>query len=721
MKTSTKLLSMFSAFCFSILLGLTANAQSITVSGGLTASQMAQLLVGSNVTVTNATYTGAATASGSFNQASSTFPLTDGIILTSGSINNALGPNNSTGSSTNNGTPGDADLNALVPGYNTFDAAVLEFDITSNCNTVTFDYIFASEEYLEYGCSNFNDAFGFLITGPGYAPNTNIALVPGTTTPVSINNVINSPGTNCVSNPAYYVDNAAGVATQYDGYTVVMTATASIQPCQTYHVKIVVGDAGDSVLDSAIFLKGGGINCSNPNLSATATTTGVECGALGSIDVTVSNGTGPFTYAWTGPNGFTSSSEDLTGLAAGDYTVDINGSDCLSSGQFTFNVPNNPDVTAPVISNCPSDITVTATSGCSAAVNFTAPTVTDNCGNATLTSNYSSGDVFPVGTTAVTYTATDASGNTSTCTFNVTVDAVPMSVSLTPSVYNGGVNIRCFGQNSGWADADVTGGCGPYTYDWVINGTSLPNGPDLVTGLYSGSVTVVVTDANGTSVTQSVTLVENPPVQAVPTATPILCYGGTSTITVSATGGTAPYAGINTYSNMGPGTYQFTVADANGCRSRQPLTITEPPILEATATPTAIACYGETSDVTVTATGGTMPYVGTGVFTELAGTYTYTVTDANGCTDVVDLTINQPSQLTAMADFTPILCNGETSEVTITVASGTEPFTGIGVYTEYAGTYTYTVYDYNLCEDSITVTIPEPSALVVTATAESID
>lgn len=712
---------MFSAFCFSILLGLTANAQSITVSGGLTASQMAQALVGTNVTVTNATFTGAAGSAGLFNQASSTFPLTDGIILTSGSINNALGPNNSTGSSTANNFPGDADLNALIPGYNTFDAAVLEFDITSNCNTVTFDYIFASEEYLEYGCSSFNDVFGFLITGPGYAPNTNIALVPGTTTPVSINNVINSPATGCVSNPTYYVDNAAGVATQYDGYTVVMTATATIQPCQTYHVKIVVGDAGDSVLDSAIFLKGGGINCSNPNLTATATTTGVECGSLGSIDVTVSSGTGPFTYAWTGPNGFTSSSEDLTGLAAGDYTVDINGSDCLSSGQFTFNVPNNPDVTAPVISNCPTDVTVTATSGCSAAVNFTAPTATDNCGTATLTSNYSSGDVFPVGTTAVTYTATDGSGNTSTCTFNVTVNAAPMSVSLTPSMFNGGVNIRCYGQNSGWADADVTGGCGPYTYDWVINGTSIPNGPDLVTGLYAGSVTVVVTDANGTSVTQNVTLVQNPPVQSVPTATPILCYGGTSTITVTATGGTAPYAGTNTYSNMGPGTYQFTVADANGCRDRQPITITQPDLLDVTATPTAIICNGDTSEVTVAATGGTMPYTGTGVYPQVAGAYSYTVTDANGCSETVDLTINEPAPLTALASYTPILCNGGTSQVTVSVISGTEPYTGIGVFTEYAGTYTYQVYDYNLCEDTVTITIPEPPVLVVTATAASID
>ncbi|MFK7784399.1 MAG: choice-of-anchor L domain-containing protein, partial [Crocinitomicaceae bacterium] len=335
MKTSTKLLSMFSAFCGVILLGMSANAQVITVTPGQTAIQMAQQLVGSNVTVSNATYTGATNASGSFTQGTSTFPLADGIILTSGTAANAIGPNNSTGSSTSNGTAGDIILNGLTGGITTFDAAVLEFDITSNCNTVTFDYIFASEEYLEYGCSNFNDAFGFFISGPGFAPNTNIALVPGTSIPVSINNVINSPGTSCVSNPTYYVDNAAGTSIQYDGRTVVMTATATIQPCQTYHVKIIVADAGDSALDSAIFLKGGGINCTSPGVATNAVITPITCGGVGAIDLSVNSGTGPFTYSWTGPNGFTATTEDISGLAVGDYTVDITGSDCLSSGQET--------------------------------------------------------------------------------------------------------------------------------------------------------------------------------------------------------------------------------------------------------------------------------------------------------------------------------------------------------------------------------------------------
>lgn len=711
---------MFSAFCAILFLGMTANAQSITVVPGTTAAVMAQTLVGSNVTVTNATYTGAAIASGSFDQATSTFPLSDGIILTSGAAASAVGPNNSTGMTGSNMTAGDPILTALA-GFQTYDAAILEFDITSNCNTLTFDYIFASEEYLEFGCSSFNDAFGFFISGPGYAPNTNIALVPGSTTPVSINNVINAPGNTppCVSNPSYYVDNAAGVSIQYDGRTVVLSATATIQPCQTYHIKIAVADAGDGALDSAIFLKGGGINCASPSLATTANIAGVECGALGSIDLSVNSGTGPFVYSWTGPNGFTATTEDIASLDAGVYTVDIVGSDCLSSGQATFTVPDNADATAPVFANCPSDISVPATNtNCSEAVTYTAPIATDNCPNLTVTSTHNPGDVFPVGTTAVTYTATDAAGNSSTCTFNVTVNAQPLSLSLNPYVWNGGWNIRCYGQNSGRVTGAAMGGCLPYTYSWSA-GFQPPFGPPNTStslGLFAGPVTCTVTDANGNSVTETVVLTQPAPFVSTTTWTPIPCYGGTSTVSTSAMGGTMPYNGINN-TIVPAGTYEYVMADANGCRAFDTVMISQPDILDITATPAPILCYGDTTTVTVAATGGTLPYTGTGLFQEVAGIYMYNVTDANGCSENITLAINQPAQLTAMISATPILCNGGTSQVTVTVASGTEPYTGTGIFTEYAGTHTYTVLDYNLCEDTISITITEPDPLVATATA----
>ena len=292
-------------------------------------------------------------------------------------------------------------------------------------------------------------------------------------------------------------------------------------------------------------------------------------------------------------------------------------------------------------------------------------------------------------------------------------------VSLTPLTYNGGVNIRCAGQANGRATMTVTGGVAPYTYVWNVAGNNIVGGSFY--GLMpAGPYSVTVTDATGASVTASGVMTQNPPVQTLATWTPIQCYGGSSTVTVTAAAGTAPYAGTTTFT-VSPGTYVYTVADANGCRDRDTITVTQPPILEAVVTKTPILCNGETSEVNVAANGGVAPYTGTGLFVETAGVYTYSISDANGCTDDIVVGINEPGKLTAGITKTPIQCNGGTSQVTVTVASGTEPYTGTGVFTEYAGYYTYTVYDFNGCADTIGTAITQPTELSASATAPTIE
>ena len=124
-----------------------------------------------------------------------------------------------------------------------------------------------------------------------------------------------------------------------------------------------------------------------------------------------------------------------------------------------------------------------------------------------------------------------------------------------------------------------------------------------------------------------------------------LCNGGSSTVTVSATGGTAPYSGIGSFS-VTAGTYNYTVTDANGCASTTSITVTEPSALSASSSQgAAILCFGGTTTVTVSATGGTAPYSGTGSFTAGAGSPVYTVTDANGCTTTTTITISQPTKV----------------------------------------------------------------------------
>jgi len=215
--------------------------------------------------------------------ASAGFPINSGVILSSGNITNAIGPNNSSLAETIFGLAGDTDLNSLVGTNDTHDAAVLEFDIVAtNSLTLTFQYIYASEEYPEY-IGAFNDPMAIFVSTNRVGTNwinsitNNIARVPGTNVPVSVNNI----NGGCVTaaqdnggdyipptNAQYYVDNcdpkyfaatnaaAAPVYNlQYDGFTTNLTAQVYIMAGVTNHVKIAIADYGDARYDSAVFIK----------------------------------------------------------------------------------------------------------------------------------------------------------------------------------------------------------------------------------------------------------------------------------------------------------------------------------------------------------------------------------------------------------------------------------------------------------------------------------
>ncbi|PSF38882.1 PEP-CTERM sorting domain-containing protein [Aphanothece hegewaldii CCALA 016] len=243
---------------------------------------LASSIVGSGVSISNVNFVGGSGplfSAGFFQDPSEVMGLNEGIILTSGDVNLALGPNNSDSSTGFINTPGDADLDALIPGFSTLDSTVLEFDITSATGDLFIQYSFASEEYNEFVNSNSNDVFGFFFEG------TNIALIPGTSTPVAINNV------NKNLNSGFYNNNDPsdlGIPTpfhiEYDGFTDVFTAKATgLTPGQTYNLKLAIADAGDRTLDSAVFIKG--ISSVDPEPQATpepATVAGlVALGLLG--------------------------------------------------------------------------------------------------------------------------------------------------------------------------------------------------------------------------------------------------------------------------------------------------------------------------------------------------------------------------------------------------------------------------------------------------------
>lgn len=215
----------------------------------------------SGVIVSNITYTGRPVSLGSFSQGEHTnLGLNNGIILSSGDVVDAIGPNNASNTTTNTGGGSDPDLVNLSGGNNIDDASILQFDLIPEGNVLAFNYVFGSEEYPEYANSLYNDVFGFFLTGPNPAgdayDHSNIALIPGTELPVSINNINNgNSGNGPCENCEYYINNNGGLSIQYDGFTTVMPILVEVVPNQAYHLKIAVGDCADPMYDSGTFLQ----------------------------------------------------------------------------------------------------------------------------------------------------------------------------------------------------------------------------------------------------------------------------------------------------------------------------------------------------------------------------------------------------------------------------------------------------------------------------------
>ncbi|TNF32069.1 MAG: PKD domain-containing protein, partial [Bacteroidetes bacterium] len=264
--------------------------QAISVSSATTNMEVENyvqnVLLGSCVTASNVTFTGVPGAAGTFNGTGTILGLNEGVVLTSGSAQIAIGPDGANSAGQGNLLGGDPDLNILASPFSTYDAAVLEFDFVPQSDTLRFNYIFGSEEYPEYVNAGYNDVFGFFISGPGIAGPfsggaVNIALIPGTSTPVAIDNVNNGysatePATGPCDNCAYYVDNSSGPAVQYDAHTTVLTAQVVVTPCQTYHIKLAIADAGDGALDSGVFLEAGSFSASGEDAVELSTVSGVS-------------------------------------------------------------------------------------------------------------------------------------------------------------------------------------------------------------------------------------------------------------------------------------------------------------------------------------------------------------------------------------------------------------------------------------------------------------
>jgi hypothetical protein len=241
--------------------------QTLTVNAAYSPQQLVEdFLLGPNVLVSNIQFTGNEGARGYFDGANSNIGLPSGILLSTGLATDAEGPNGTplSDQGTGFGGEGDSVLGSIIGApFSTNDAAILEFDFQLPSDTVYLRYVFASNEYMLYAGAGTNDIFAVFLSGPGIDGEQNLALIPGTDLPVTIDNV------NANTYAQYYVsnENPPGATVEYNGFTHAFTAHATIIPNETYHVRIAIVDVADDLYDSAIFLQQGSFRGSLIGLS----------------------------------------------------------------------------------------------------------------------------------------------------------------------------------------------------------------------------------------------------------------------------------------------------------------------------------------------------------------------------------------------------------------------------------------------------------------------
>ncbi len=461
-------------------------------------------------------------------------------------------------------------------------------------------------------------------------------------------------------------------------------------------------------------------------LSATISTTEeIACanGANASLEATAAGGTGNYSYLWS--NNETTAA--ITGLAAGTYTVTItDDNNCSLIESVTLSGPEAINVNIDLVENlsCNGDqsgrVEITTTGG-------TQPYIFTWSNGATTK------DLTSVA--AGTYSLTVTDNNGCSTEINTTITE-PTALSINVGDV---VNVDCEGEATGDVYLIFQGGTAPYTFNWSDGSTS-QNLIDVVAGTYSATIT----DAAGCSTTDNFTINDGATFEVVgfDYSASVSCAGSTDGF---ATVIPTPGQNINDviWSNgstsqslvgLGAGTYTVTITNFAGCEAIGSIDITEPAELNTTAVATNIlACY-DSQDGTgeVVVSGGTAPYTynwSTGA-TEAnatglsAGSYSYTVTDANNCQSIGELTFTAPEAVTLGLDAkTDVICNGgNEGNITITANGGTAPFIynwsngelSQNIDNLTAGTYTVTATDAHGCSNTLTVVIDEPTVLSAT-------
>jgi gliding motility-associated-like protein len=759
-----RILITVSSILFLVCLSSQIKAQ-LTVNSAPTVTQLVQnILLGPGVSASNFIFTGTNSARGSFNCAGAcNVGIGNGVLITSGGVTNAIGPNNSTGSGTDNPSGPDSDLNGLHPtGTNPQDAAVIEFDFTVATDSVRFRYVWASEEYHDYVNTACNDFFGFFINGPGIVGKKNIALVPGTTIPISINNVNNgsAPGGTSPSGPctncAYFRDNTGGTSIQYDGMTTVLTAATQVCPCETYHIKLAVQDFCDGAFDSGVFLEGNSFQsvgeipvlatsgqytqivdtlyfcqgdsiklevnaCRAPLWSTGDTTTSIWVTQPGIYYTSIANP--PLCFAFSaliyvqfinsfatitpsGPLSFCPGDSVVLSATTGSSYLWSNGA---TSQNITVFSAGSYQCTVSFGGNCvASTLAVNTTLLAGLTLNIAASGPLTFCQGSNVTLTASSPSVL-WSTGAVTQSITvNASGTYTIIPTAAGFCPAPTSttvvVNTNPSVTIAGNNTICQGLSSNLSTTV------PFSqYNWSGGQTS-----STISTTTTGTYTVTVSDVNGCTATNTFNLTVNASPVPVISGTFAFCQGLNSVLST-----TLPYTNYNwstgvstSTTNVSLGsTYSVAVTDANGCTgsSSQLITVYTPPLPSITGVSTI--CQGANANITASPAG--MNYLWSNGSTNnsiqpsAAATYTVTVTDGNGCSGNANQVVSVNNNPTPAITGNLSACQGLSSTLGISTSFNSYAWsngaTTSTISVSTTGNYSVIVTDANGCTGNTSV------------------
>lgn len=531
-----------------------------------------------------------------------------------------------------------------------------------------------------------------------------------TSTPVSCNGGTDGTATITVA------DGTPGYAYQWlpAGGT---GATATGLTAGTYSV-YVTDTKGCRLISTAVI--------SEPSLMMLTTSSSVvSCsgGSNGTATVSVSGGSPGYTYSWT--TNPLQTTATATNLSAGVYTVTVtDAKGCKKTGSVTVNQNTSLTVTA-------SASGVSCSGGSDGTVSVNAVGGVSGYMYVWTPGNYTSPFVnsLPAGTYSVT--VTDALGCTGVSSAVVTQ---PSTITVTATVIT---PVSCKGGSNATVSGNATGGTPGYFYVWTPAGGTQPT----ASGLTAGTYTLTVIDSKNCSSSVSVGVTEPPVLAATTTVSNVSCNGSKDgSATVTASGGNATYAyawspsgGNNpTATGLSAGNYTVTITDAKGCTHSSPVNIQQPTPLVITSSSTIIRCYGgNNGSATISASGGTPGYSYVWATSPIqttptavnliAGLYSYTVTDANGCQVSNKQEVKENSKMMATATSSSVACKGgSTGTVSVTGSGGTPGYAYYWLPGGYSsstvnalasGTYTVVITDALGCTATATTTIAEPPAL----------